>query len=98
MSVALQQLMPLLPVAAIALLGGLGLGVVYFRTLRLCADLFVRGERSALAVGLTLGRFTLLGGALFLASRFGAPGLIGLALGMLIGRQWVMRSVAGEST
>ena len=39
-----------------------------------------------------------MGGALFLASRFGAPGLIGLALGMLIGRQWVMRSVAGEST
>jgi F1F0 ATPase subunit 2 len=72
---------------------GLGLGLVYFRGLWWNARLFASKGRAAMAVGLVLGRFVLLGGLLTLASLEGALPLLATALGVLIGRSVVMRRV-----
>ncbi|VFU10068.1 conserved membrane protein of unknown function [Methylocella tundrae] len=71
--------------------GGVALGLAYFAALWQSARLFASGGHTAVAVALTIGRFILLGGALALASLHGAPPLLAMALGVLIGRALVMR-------
>ena len=75
------------------LIGGGGIGILYFRGLWWNASLLSQGGRTAAAIILLVGRFALLGGVLTLASLEGALPLLVTALGVLIGRSAVMRRV-----
>jgi F1F0 ATPase subunit 2 len=79
-------------IAAHLIAGGAG-GVLYFRGLWWNASLLSQGGRTAAAIILLVGRFALLGGMLTLASLEGALPLLVTALGVLIGRSAVMRSI-----
>lgn len=68
--------------------GGLGLGYLYFRALRLGADLIVRGGRPLFALGLRLGRLALLGAGFYLAVQAGAWPLMA-ALGGVLAAKWI---------
>jgi F1F0 ATPase subunit 2 len=72
---------------------GIGLGLIYFRTLwwttqRLCTD-----GRPVLVITLMIGRFALLGGMLYFASLAGALPLLAVASGILLARALVLRHV-----
>jgi N-ATPase, AtpR subunit len=82
----------LIGIAAHLIAGG-GVGILYFRGLWWNASLLSLGGRTAAAIILMVGRFALLGGVLTLASLEGALPLLVTALGVLIGRSAVMRSV-----
>lgn len=70
---------------------GVSLGGFYFHMLRRSVDLLVGGRSTFKAVAFTVGRFVLAGAGLALASLQGAVPLLLMALGLLIGRQLVMR-------
>ena len=79
-------------------LGGATLGVVYFRFLRHSAGLMVAGEIGpGRALTLVLFRVAGLGGILLIAAMQGALPLLAAALGVMIGRQVVMRQTRKES-
>ena len=80
-------------IIAAHLIGGGVAGMLYFRGLWWNASLISQGGRTAAAIILLVGRFALLGGVLTLASLEGALPLLMTALGVLIGRSVVMRSV-----
>lgn len=84
----LNFLSPLLASLAVGVL----LGMLYFQTVRRCADLMVKGEHTVLALALTIGRLALLSAAFFCAVRFGALPLLAMLAGTILGRQWVMRT------
>ena len=73
------------------LLAGMLLGVVYFRALWWNVQLMGHGGRTAAAIGLMIGRLALMIGLLGLASRDGALPLLLMALGVLVGRAFVVR-------
>lgn len=70
---------------------GISLGGFYFHMLRRSVDLLVGGKSTIMAVLFTIGRFALAGAGLAAASFQGAVPLLLVALGLLIGRQLVMR-------
>jgi F1F0 ATPase subunit 2 len=72
---------------------GIALGAVYFRGLWWNARLFAEGASLAVTIGIGIGRFVLLGSMLTLASFEGAMPLLLVALGVLVARSVVMRSV-----
>ena len=72
---------------------GIGLGILYFGGLWWNTRRFAAGGSLATMAALTAGRFVLLGGLLFLASREGALPLLVMALGVLVARFLVMRRV-----
>jgi F1F0 ATPase subunit 2 len=75
------------------LAGGIMLGAVYFRSLWWNARRFTEGGRVATTIAAMIGRFVLLGLLLTLASLEGALPLLVIALGILIARSVVMRSI-----
>jgi predicted lysophospholipase L1 biosynthesis ABC-type transport system permease subunit len=81
-----------------SLIGGILLGVIYFRAVQMTVDFLVAGARPVLAVALTLGRFALLGGGLFVATQFGAISLGAMLVGILLGRTVTIRWVRGKAT
>ena len=88
---------PLVLTISACLAGGVVMGILYFRALRVTADLIVSGERPLLAIAATLGRFALLGAGLTLALQAGAPGVLAALAGVLVGRRLAMRTVAGTA-
>jgi hypothetical protein len=87
--------LPILLAAHVA--AGAGVGVLFFRALSWNARLIVGGGRVSTAVALTLGRFLLMGGLLTLSALEGAAPLLAAALGVFVGRVFVLRSIgAGE--
>jgi F1F0 ATPase subunit 2 len=72
---------------------GLMVGMLYFRALWWNTRRIALGGRVTTVIALSIGRFVLLGGLLFLASREGALPLLILALGVLVARFFVMRRV-----
>jgi hypothetical protein len=80
------------------LAAGTVLGLIYFGALWWTANLFAGGGRAAMAIGLTIGRFVLLGGSLTLVSLEGAAPLLAVALGVLLGRFAVMLQLAGGAS
>jgi F1F0 ATPase subunit 2 len=80
-------------VLATYLASGLAAGIVYFRGLWWSARRFAGDGKVRTMVGLTIGRITLLCGALTLASLQGAMPLLTMALGVLIARWVVTRQV-----
>jgi F1F0 ATPase subunit 2 len=75
------------------LAAGIMLGVVYFRSLWWNARRIAAGGRVATTIVVMIGRFVLLGFLLTLASLEGALPLLVMALGILIARSVVMRSI-----
>ncbi|MBW4047149.1 MAG: ATP synthase subunit I [Proteobacteria bacterium] len=90
-SIAMLPALPMLLALAAHLLVGMLLGVVYFRALWWNVHLMGHGGRKAAAIGLMVGRLTLMIGLLGLASRNGALPLLLMALGVLLGRALVVR-------
>jgi len=88
------------PILALWLAGGGILGLIYFRLVRLSADLMLSDRRGAplFGVALVLIRLAGLGGGLVLAALQGAGPLLAASLGLLIGRWWLMRRVWAEGT
>jgi len=76
--------------AAIALVGGVLLGVAFFASLRRNAQYYADGRPLAAGALQTL-RFLLLGTILIGAAQFGAMPLLACTLGLFAGRQLVMR-------
>jgi hypothetical protein len=72
---------------------GAGAGVLFFRTLLWNSRLMVGGGPISTAVALTLSRFLLMGGLLTLAALVGATPLLATALGVFIGRFFVLRDI-----
>ncbi|MCS0497040.1 hypothetical protein NVS89_18295 [Ancylobacter sp. MQZ15Z-1] len=89
-----------LPTAQTALLVALGLavgallGLVYFATLRWNTGLYL-GRSFALALGLQLFRFAVLGGAFYALARLGAGPLLAAAIGLLVTRRFYLRRAGG---
>jgi F1-F0 ATPase (N-ATPase) AtpR subunit len=80
-------------IIATHLIGGGVVGMLYFRGLWWNANLLSQGGRTTAAIMLLAWRFAFLGGVLTLASLEGALPLLVTALGVLVGRSAVMRSV-----
>jgi hypothetical protein len=72
---------------------GAGAGVLFFRSLLWNTRLMVGGGRISTAVALILSRFLLMGGLLTLAALEGATPLLATALGVFIGRFFILRSM-----
>ena len=72
---------------------GVGVGVVFFRALWWNTRLMVGGGPVSTALALMLGRFLLLGGLLTLATLEGAAPLLVTALGVFVGRFFVLRAL-----
>jgi predicted phage tail protein len=75
------------------LAGGIAAGVLYFCCVWWNARQLAAGGRAVVTILLMLGRLTLLGGVLTLASRAGAMPLLLMAPGVLLGRFLVMRGL-----
>lgn len=96
MSIAFHYPLPewaVLPILAVCLALGGAVGALYFRSLWWTTRRFGADGRATVAVALMVGRFVLLGGALFLASLAGAGPLLTMALGILVARSVVVRRV-----
>lgn len=78
---------------AVHLGAGAALGALYFRNVWWTTSRFAGGGRLTTTIAAMAGRFVLLGGALTLASLEGALPLLVMALGVLVARAAVMRSV-----
>jgi hypothetical protein len=83
--------MPLFATIATSALAGLALGFVYFRTLRISADLIVNGGSALLALGLGVVRLGLLVAGFYLAVQFGAAALIAALAGVLTAKAMLLR-------
>ena len=77
--------------------GGVLLGTLYFRAVRMTADLIVTGERPVLAIAMTLGRIGLLGAGLILALQAGGLSLLAALAGVLTGRGLTIRRIRGAN-
>jgi len=72
---------------------GVGSGFLFFRSLLWNTRLMVGGGRISTAVALILSRFLLMGGLLTLAALEGATALLATALGVFVGRFFVLRAI-----
>jgi len=86
-----QVLTPLALVAYVA--AGAGAGVVFFRSLWWNTRLIVDGGPISKTVALIVGRFLLIGALLTLAAFEGAAPLLCTALGVFVGRFFVLRAI-----
>ena len=96
MSLAFHHAPPdwaVLPILAAFLVAGIALGALHFRTLWWITRRFGAEGRVTTAVALTVGRFVVLGAALFLASLAGAAPLLTTALGIVLARFAVVHRV-----
>jgi hypothetical protein len=75
------------------LVAGAGVGVLFFRGLWWNARLIVDRGPVSTSVALIVGRFLLIGALLTRAALEGAAPLLVTALGVLIGRFFVMRAI-----
>jgi hypothetical protein len=76
---------------------GLGLGLAYFSLMWRSVRAFTGGASGGFSVVAMIMRFALLAGVLFLTSRAGAWPLLATAVGVVAGRQLVLRRV-GRAT
>ncbi len=97
------HLLPALPLVLLPIVlaahfaAGAGAGVVFFRSLFWSTRLVVGGGRISTALALTLGRFLLVGGLLTLTALEGAAPLLITALGIFVGRFFVLRSAKADA-
>ncbi|MCR8723805.1 ATP synthase subunit I [Frigidibacter sp. ROC022] len=72
-------------------LGGLVLGYIYFRALRLTANLIVSHGHPLLGLALTFGRLALLGAGFYVAVLAGALALLAALAGVLGAKALMLR-------
>ncbi|MCA0920139.1 ATP synthase subunit I [Pseudooceanicola nanhaiensis] len=87
---------PLL-LAALALAAGTGAGIVHFASLRRVTALYLEGGLAARTVALQLLRLALLAALLVGLALLGALPLLCGTLGLLLGRQIVLRRARGAA-
>ena len=80
------EIWPLLLTLPASLGWGFLLGLIYFRAVRMTADLIVSATQPALTFALILGRVVLLCASLYLTLQIGALALIAMLAGILTGR------------
>jgi len=85
-----------LVILALWLVGGVLIGLIYFRMVRHSADLMLSGRQGGPVSGLALAllRMAGVGGVLIIAAMQGAGPLLAAALGLLMGRFVMMRITA----
>ncbi len=83
-------------VLAVCIIGGLGLGLAYFRSLRTSADLLVRGGHPLLGLALAFGRLACLGAGLYLAALAGGLALLAALAGILWAKAVILRSTRDD--
>lgn len=81
----------LLPMLALHLAVGTGVGIVHFRAVAESAKALTGGGSVWWVIALIVGRLVLTGAVLAVAALEGAPQLIAVAAGLLVGRFIVMR-------
>jgi hypothetical protein len=75
--------------------GGLLLGLAYFLSLRMTANLIVGQSRPVLAIALTLGRLGLLVAGFYAAVLFGGMALLSALGGVLVAKMLLLRRTRG---
>jgi len=78
----------LLATLVFGLLAGMVLGALHFKSLRLVSDRLAQGDMTAIA--LQLGRFAVLGVALFGLAKLGAVPLLAATAGILVARSLIV--------
>ena len=86
---------PLLVTMPVSFAGGIVLGLVYFHTMRIGADMVVSGERPLLVIAAAILRFALLGAGFALALQAGGAALLAALAGVLVGRGLIIRHRPG---
>ncbi|MBY8975877.1 hypothetical protein KHP62_08680 [Rhodobacteraceae bacterium NNCM2] len=82
---------PLFVIVPVSLVAGVLLGSLYFRAVRLCAELLVTGRAPLVAIALTIGRFAVMVGCFLIAVQAGAVAVLALLGGVMLGRKYAMR-------
>lgn len=89
------ETLPITVLLPACFIGGVVLGILYFRCIRITADLIVTGQRPVLAMALLVARLVLLAGGFLLALQTGGFGLVATLAGVIIGRECVIRRKGG---
>lgn len=89
--------LPLHTTLPLSFIGGLMLGYVFFRTLRLTADLIVNQGHPLLALALTLCRFALITAGLYVAALAGGFALLAALAGVLCAKTLMLRQLRGTA-
>ncbi|OSQ35406.1 ATP synthase subunit I [Thalassospira mesophila] len=87
--------LPLLLLLPFCFAGGVLLGILYFRCIKVTADLIVSGRKPVLAIALAIARLGLLAGGFALALQTGGFGIIAVLAGVIVGRECVIRRKRG---
>ncbi len=85
-------------VLGVAFVGGLLLGVVYFRALRATADLIVRGGSPGLGLFLTFVRLGGIAAVFYVAVQAGGLALLAALAGLLCAKALILRQTGQEKT
>lgn len=85
--------LPLALTLPVAFIGGLLLGLVYFRAVRLTADLIVGHGNPLFGLALALGRLALLGAGFYVAVLAGGLALLAALAGILLAKFVMVRLV-----
>ncbi len=91
------QTVPLFLSIPACFVGGLVLGLAYFRAVRMTADLIVAGGRPLLGLALTLGRFGMLGLGFYGAVLAGGFALLAALAGVLCAKALMLGQIRGGS-
>tara|TARA_R110000824_G_scaffold231206_1_gene418973 strand:+ start:7454 stop:7744 length:291 start_codon:yes stop_codon:yes gene_type:complete len=86
---------PLLITLPVCFAGGILLGVLYFRAVKVTAGLIVTGGSPVLAIAMTLGRIGLLVAGFALALQVGGLALLAALAGVLSGRGLTVSRMRG---
>lgn len=85
------EALPLSLTLPVSFIGGLLIGLVYFRALRLTADLIVGHGNPLLGLALALGRLALLGVGFYVAVLAGGLALLAALAGVLMAKFVMVR-------
>ena len=75
---------------------GMAVGAIFFFALSRGVRVLVEGGAVSTALGLTLGRFLLVGAFLYVTARAGAAPLLAASAGIFVGRYLVIRALGAQ--
>tara|TARA_R110000824_G_scaffold311868_1_gene499014 strand:+ start:2527 stop:2832 length:306 start_codon:yes stop_codon:yes gene_type:complete len=86
---------PILVLLPVCFIGGGVLGLVYFRSLQLTANLIVEGHKPIVIIALGFGRLIVLAAGFAVALQAGGIGIVGTLVGVIAGRELIVRHKPG---
>ena len=89
---------PILLLLPVCFAGGAILGLGYFRSLKLSADLIVKGAPPIPVIALTFGRLIVLIAGFAVALQAGGIGILATLAGVIAGRELIVRRKWGART